>query len=152
MYYIQVSWWYQIRRQAYRPSCNTQTHLCLSPNQPSKSRGEWNKDVLLWAWWLAPHAWPSAAAQAQQEDGEMRSAQLLKPASCRQTRHHAGTGSSHERQSTKIAKYCYDCRRVCCSVWGLRNLNQRVTLSMFCCWCNLVSANPNLTHNVKKPY
>lgn len=100
---------------------HTRTHQHRLPNWPSKSGGEWNKDVLLWAWRSAPRAWPSAAGRAQQEDREMRSAQLLKPASCRQTRHHAGTGSSHERQSTKIAKYCYDCRRVCCSVWELRN-------------------------------
>ncbi|KAK5851333.1 hypothetical protein PBY51_002136 [Eleginops maclovinus] len=86
----------------------------------------------------------------QQEDGEMRSAQLLKPASCRQTRHHAGTGSSHERQSTKIAKYCYDCRRVCCSVWGLRKFKaaEGIILSSLCCRCDLQSEIPNLRHNV----
>lgn len=126
-------------------------HQHRLPNWPSKSGGEWNKDVLLWAWRSAPRAWPSAAGRAQQEDGEMRSAQLLKPASCRQTRHHAGTGSSHERQSTKIAKYCYDCIVCVCVLLSLGAEEFKlewVTLSPLCYWCYLSSVIPRLIQNV----
>lgn len=100
------------RHSQHRDPCE---HSALAdwhrlPHGQSESKRWREQNVLLQTRrWGSPRVRPSAICKTQREDEEMRSAPLLKLASCRQMRQHAGTGSSHQRQSTKIAKYYYGC-------------------------------------------